>query len=192
MVSEGVFEISTARASSSPNSARAAVGAESSAVNADRATLSFAAVGASSVTSATVAVDINPAATPSFATPWTGTVDVLCLSNSVDEFCLSYTVSQDIVGFYLSQSYSGGIAFFDACAISRAIPANNWTRVELRVSTTAAVSVLVGGVAASLGSCTMRLTPESSLNVVLGLRATPNTTAGWSAHFDSAEAIIRR
>ncbi|HMI90670.1 MAG TPA: hypothetical protein VK509_04870, partial [Polyangiales bacterium] len=192
VVSAGTLELSTASASSLPSSVRAGVDAESSGASADRATLSFSAVGGSSITSASVAVDINPSSSPSFANPWTGGVDILCVSNSVNELCLGYTISQDIVGFFLSQSYSGGIAFFDQCAISTAIPANNWTRVELRVSTTSAVSILVGGVAAATGSCTMRIDAEASLSVAIGLRSNPITAAGWSVNLDNAEAIIRR
>lgn len=189
---QGTLAISTSRASSLPSSALSTVAAETMSANADRGLLSFNAVGGASVTSATVRVEVNPSGFPSFGTLWTGSVDLLSVSNNNDTFTVEYTYSQDYVGFSFTALYSGGIAFLYSCPISASIPANNWTTIELRLGTTADAALLINGTAVSAPDCAVRLTANSSLKADIGLAAFPNTAAGMSVSFDNIEVAVHR
>jgi hypothetical protein len=184
--------LTSAHASSLPQSWQATVPAGSAAA---QATLTWHDTGAKPVATVTAAVDLSPVAAQGVAA-WTGSVQILCVKFGLGRACLEYTMDADTgfasgyTGFYVSLEYDGGGAMYSEKPLSASVPTGIWTRAQLQVTASShAVVVTLGGSASP--ALTGYFDPDTAVDVVVGPNAS-GSTSGWSGYFDNVTAVVTR
>ena len=115
--------ITTARASSLPQSLLTTQSGGTGTTR-QEARLQWHNVGAMGVTSVSIFADINPVNFPGVVPPWTGSIDLLCISFGSGEGCLSYTRGADLsfadgyTGYFIEHQYTGGPAYQFQCQLT--------------------------------------------------------------------------
>jgi hypothetical protein len=191
----GSRSISNARASSLPQSLLSATSGATGTAR-QEARLEWHNVGAIGVSSLSIAADINPVNFAGVAPPWTGSIDLLCVSFGSGEACFSYTRGADLsfadgyTGYFIDHMFTGGPAYQYQCQLTGNLTANLWTRVELRLTRTPATAqVFIAG--ASAGQCNAGVLDDTVTDVSFGQRAFPEA-AGWTVYYDNVVAMVRR
>lgn len=193
---QGTRSITTARASSLPQSLLTSTGSATASATPQRATLEWQNVGATGVSSVSIAAHINPVNFVGVAPPWTGSIDLMCASFGSGDACFSYTRGADLsfangyTGYFIEHTYTGGPAFRFQCQVTGSLTSNLWTRVELRLTRSpATIEVFIAG--ANAGQCNGSFLDDTAADVSFGMRAF-SEAPGWTVYYDNVVAAVRR
>jgi hypothetical protein len=193
---QGSRSITTARASSLPQSLITSLGSATSAGTPQRATLEWHNVGSTGVSSVSIAADLNPVNFAGVAPAWTGSINLLCASFGSGNTCFSYTRGADLsfadayTGYFIEHTYSGGPATRYQCQVTGNLVVNLWTRVELRLTRSPAnIQVFIGG--ANAGQCSGSYLDDTATDISFGMRSFPEAQ-NWTVYYDNVVATVRR
>jgi len=193
------MSLTTARASSAPNSLTTSVPAASSYSTAGTATLTWSPVGSDPIATVSVAVSLSPVTLGGVASPWTGAVSLLCISFGSGQACLGYTYGSEYMafqedaytGYFIEWMYTGGAAVRSQCKVSGTLTANIWNRVELRVSSGSdTVEVLFGGTSA--GTCDAAFDADTNFKVAVGPKVASSTSFTHTMYYDNVTVAATR
>jgi hypothetical protein len=129
--------------------------------------------------------------------PWTGGVDLLCVSFGSASACLQYTRGADTdfatnyTGLLIEYQYTGGPAYLGQCEVTGTLPSGVWTPVELRLTSAGAMEIFINGTSAA-GTCTVSILGDTVGRVEVGLQAHAVTTLGQTVYYDNVVAVVRR
>jgi hypothetical protein len=124
---------------------------------------------------------------------WMGHDEVLCIRYGSSSYCITWARSEDSIGDWglaLEEVQTTGTLATHTCQLPEPNRAE-WSRVELRVSSTGAPSVLLNGTALSSPDCTFSLLNTTSATFEVGMKQT-DADEGWQLYYDDAEAFARR
>jgi hypothetical protein len=194
----GTMEITQARAASLPNALSNFVPAASDFSTASTSILTFSTVGSAAVTSVSVSASLNTVQQPGVTSPWTGGVDLLCVSFGFATSCLQYTRGADTTfgtnytGLLVDFMYTGGPAYSDQCEVTGTLPTGVWTRVELRLTSTGAIDVLINGTSALATTCSSTISGDTVGVVEVGQQSHAVTEHPQTLYYDNIVAVVRR
>ena len=184
--------LTTAHASSLPQSWQATVPSGSGAA---QATLTWHDTGAKPIATVTAAADVSPVIAQGVVA-WTGSVQILCVEFGSGQACLEYTMDEDTgfassyTGFYLSLEYDGGGAMYSQHELFGSLPTGIWTRAQLQVTASShEVVVTLGGSASA--PFTGYFDPDTTADVIVGPNAS-GSISGWSGYFDNVATAVTR
>lgn len=188
----GTQALTSAHASSLPQSWQVTVPSGSTAA---QATLTWKASGAKPIATVTAAADVSPIAAQGVAA-WTGSVQLLCVKFGLGQACLDYTMGADTgfasnyTGYYLSLEYDGGGAMFSVHPLVGSLTTGIWTRAELQVTASShEVVVTLGGSASA--PATGYFDPDTTAEVTVGPNAS-GAISGWSGYIDNVVTTVTR
>jgi hypothetical protein len=199
----GTFAISKALAYSAPNSLLGSVPAAPDYASQGTGTLTWSVVGADPVKSATIDARLNPPSMGGVTPPWTGQVDLMCLtigdSSSFGSACLQYTQgsAQDwmpggYTGLMLTWEIISGAAALGQCQVTGALTNGIWNTVELKgTGGGGGLSVLINGTSA-LSGCGPVFPATTAAKAVVGLNAGNVTSSSYSMYFDNVVVAVQR
>jgi hypothetical protein len=174
--------VSTARASSAPNSFYARGAKQDS--TADTGTITWSNVGPTAVSSVTVVLDYLHPAVAGFPGTWDGYDDFLCVAIGSSRGCLKST------GIALTLRYQSGGTLMDCGDLaSDSIPDEVWTRGQLQM-TSSGVTFSVGTTVKA--SCSAAVPPSTAATVMLGVEQNAPTLADFDMYYDNVVAYTKR
>lgn len=192
------LETTTTAASSPPMSMRTVVPAAASFSDRRSALIEWSAVGTASVSSVTLRAELNPAALPSIAPPWTGYIRLLCVELGGGEVCLAHTYdstrdfASSYEGLFVRWTFFEGAALTGECEVTEDLDYRLWNEVVLQVERTGDIEVEIDGVDATSGCTATELSADADALVAVGQRVFHETGSEWTVHFDNVEVEVRR
>jgi len=192
------LETTATSASSPPMSLLTVAPAAATFTDRRSALIEWSAVGTASVSSITLRAELNPAALPSIAPPWTGYIRLLCVELSGGEVCLAHTYdstrdfASSYEGLFIRWSFFEGVALSGECEVTEDLDERLWNEIGLRVERTGDIEVDIDGVDATSGCTATELSADADALVAVGQRVFHETGSEWTVHFDNVEVEVRR
>ncbi len=200
LTNSGTMALTTDRESSPPNSLDTSVpAATGDYTTAGSATLSWHDVGATPISTISVASGFSPTAPGGVYPAWTGSVALMCVAFGSGQACLNYTYKSTSLsfqttaytGYYIAWVYGGSAAARGDCALTDGPPATVWTRVELQVAAaTGTITVNLAGI--TIGSCAGLFGADTTSTITVGSKANINTTFAFEMFYDNVVAYVAR
>ncbi|HJL20084.1 MAG TPA: hypothetical protein RMH99_30745 [Sandaracinaceae bacterium LLY-WYZ-13_1] len=192
------LEATTTAASSPPMSMLTTVPDAATFSDRRSALIEWSAVGTAPVSSVRLRAQLNPAALPSVAPPWSGYIRLLCVEFGGGEVCLAYTYdsirdfASSYEGLFITWSFFEGAALFGECEVTEDLDDRLWNEVVLAVGRGGDVEVDIDGVDATSGCTATALSADADALVTVGQRVFHQTGSEWTVYFDNVEVEVRR
>lgn len=170
----------------------------SGAAGATRGTIAWTATGPTNITKMTVSMRVNPERLATPTPPFSGRIDLLCLTSSGFKECLSYTNLDTLypitgspisnyTGYFVHIELTGGAAFLYDCQLSGSLTWNSWNTVQFDAVNNGAVRFN----GTNVGQCADEVS-DTAATVAVGLWQNGSTAAGWGVYYDNIEVTVER